>query len=102
MLDGIGGQSYNIAIMDMQPTNSRKKVNGYIIYLNEPLGRGTYGIVYPCIEEASQCSYAVKVMEKSQCIARFRQSAVVNTWQKVSRDNSPFTVHCSIQILYEL
>ena len=63
----------------MQQPKSRKKVNGYVIHLDEPLGKGTYGTVYRCVEEASETVYAVKVMEKAQCTDGLSQSVEVST-----------------------
>ena len=51
----------------MQEDRPQKRVKGYVIDMHEPLGSGTYGKVYRCVEEASGTVYAVKVMNKAQC-----------------------------------
>lgn len=55
----------------MQAGKTRKKINQYVIHLTEPLGDGAYGKVYQCHEEPSQAIFAVKTIDKSQCIVSF-------------------------------
>ena len=46
----------------MSKSKSKKKINNYVIFLEEPLGAGAYATVYKARDEHSNTPYAVKVI----------------------------------------
>ena len=46
----------------MSKSKSRKKINNYIIHLDEPLGSGAYAHVYKAHDDHSNTLFAVKVI----------------------------------------
>lgn len=49
----------------MSKSKSRKKINSYVIRLDEPLGEGAYAKVFRAHEDHTNSFYAVKVIERA-------------------------------------
>jgi len=52
----------------MNKPKSRKKINNYIIHLDEPLGEGAYAKVFVAHDDKTQTNYAVKIVERAKSI----------------------------------
>ena len=50
----------------MSKSKSKKKINNYVIFLEEPLGSGAYATVYKARDEQSNTPYAVKVIQRAK------------------------------------
>ncbi len=53
----------------MSKSKTRKKINNYVIRLDEPLGAGAYATVYKAYDESSHTLFAVKVIDRAKSIA---------------------------------
>ena len=52
----------------MSKSKSRKKINNYIIHLDEPLGSGAYATVFKAHDDHSNTLFAVKVIDRAKSI----------------------------------
>lgn len=49
-----------------------KKIGGFLVMADEPLGHGTFGQVYKCIEEATSNVFAMKIISKQLGTSKFK------------------------------
>jgi serine/threonine protein kinase len=52
----------------MSKSKTRKKINNYIIHLDEPLGSGAFATVYKAHDEQSNTLFAAKVIDRLKSI----------------------------------
>ena len=60
-----GGQDNNIRNVyndKMSKSKARKKINQYVIHLDEPLGSGAYASVFLAHDEQSHSQFAAKIV----------------------------------------
>jgi serine/threonine protein kinase len=50
----------------MSKSKTRKKINNYIIHLDEPLGSGAYATVYKAHDEQSNAFFAAKIIDRAK------------------------------------
>ena len=50
----------------MSKPKSRKKINNYILHLDEPLGAGAYATVYKAHDDHSGTLFAAKVIDRAK------------------------------------
>ena len=48
----------------MSKSKTRKKINNYIVHLDEPLGSGAFATVYKAHDEHSNTLFAVKIIDR--------------------------------------
>lgn len=57
----------------------RKRIENFVIFLNEELGKGSFGKVYKGVNELTQQPVAIKALPRKMSKAKLMQSTRTNT-----------------------
>lgn len=68
--------------------SSIKKIEGYKIYMNKILGKGSYGDVYEGISDTTNEKVAVKIMNKAASTHSLTQFMLTIIWKMPSSQRS--------------